>query len=131
MKHPRGRKRPADAELLLNQVAVEFKKKRDELKSAKLAAKQLGVSRASFYKYMAKQNVPDIDVLRVATEKWGIKWKHLDPSEIIRPSKLSAQQFVFPFLNNLEEEDIEIVHVATQGVSTLQVVMKIRFPAYK
>jgi hypothetical protein len=128
----RGRKRPADAELLLNQVAAEFKKKRDELKSAKRAAKQLGVCLTSFYKYMAKQNVPDIDVLRAATEKWGIKWMHLDPSEVIRPPKVpAAKQFVFPFLSNLEEDDIQIVHVAPEGVSALQVVLKIRFPAYK
>jgi hypothetical protein len=43
----------------------------------------------------------------------------------------TAKQFVFPFLSELKEDDIEITHVEPQGVSALQVVLKIRFPAYK
>jgi hypothetical protein len=127
----RGRKRPADAELLLNQVSEVFTAKKNELGIDK-ARKDVNVCRASFYKYMAGENVPDMDVLRAAKEKWGIKWKHLDPSEVLRPMKVkTAKQLVFSFLSQIEEDDIEIVNVAPDGASVLQVVMKIRFPAYK
>jgi len=126
-----GRKRPANAELLLNQVSRVFKAKKDEL-GVERARKEVNVCRSSFYKYMNGENVPDMDVLRAATEKWGIEWTHLNPSEIIRPPKMeTAKQFVFPFLSELKEDDIEIIHVAPEGVSTLRVVLKIRFPAYK
>ncbi len=128
----KGRKRPADAELLLKQVASEFRKKKEELHSAKRAAKELGVCPASFYKYMAGENVPDMDVLRAATDKWGIKWKHLDPSEVLRPLKMkTAEQLVFSFLNALHEEDIEVVEVGPEGNSVLHISLKIRFPAAK
>jgi hypothetical protein len=125
----KGRKRPADAELLLKQVASEFRKKKEELGNAKRAARELGVCLASFYKYMAGENVPDMDVLRAATDKWGIKWKHLDPSEVLRSSKVkTAKQLVFSFLSEMDEDDIEVVEVGSGGTSVLQVVLKIRFP---
>jgi hypothetical protein len=126
----KGRKRPADADLLLKQVASAFARKKEELGSAKRAAKELQVCVSSFYKYMAGQNVPDIDVLRRATEKWGIKWKYLDPSEVLRPLKIkSTEQLVFSFLNIMEEEDVQVVEVAPDGTSVLQVVLKIRIPS--
>lgn len=131
MKHRGGRKRPFDAELLLNQVSEVFKAKKEEL-GIERARKDVNVCRASFYKYMRGENVPDMDVLRAAKEKWKIKWKHLDPSEILRPLKVkTARQLVFSFLSEIEEDDIEIVQVAPEGASVLQVVLKIRFPAHK
>lgn len=79
---------------------------------------------------MAGQNVPDMDVLRRATEKWGIKWKYLDPSEVLRPLKIkSAEQLIFSFLNTMEEEDVQVIEVAPDGASVLQVVLKIRIPS--
>jgi hypothetical protein len=127
----KGRKRPADAELLLKQVASAFSKKKEELGSVKRAAKELQVCISSFYKYMAGENVPDMDVLRRATIKWGIKWKYLDPSEIVRSLKMrSAEQLVFSFLNAMEEEDVEIVEVTPNGKSTLQIVLQIRIPSH-
>jgi hypothetical protein len=126
----RGRKRPADAELLLKQVASAFTKKKEELRSVKRAAKELKVCVSSFYKYMAGDNVPDMDVLRRATEKWGIRWIHLDPSEILRPLKMrSPEQLVFSFLSAMEADDVEVVEVAPDGSSVLQVVLKIRIPS--
>jgi len=127
----RGRKRAADAELLLQQVSAEFTKRKEQL-GAKRAAKELGVCLQSFYKYIAKENVPDIDVLRAASDKWGIRWKYLDPSEVLRPMKVkSAKQLVFSFLSEIEEDDVQVVEVAPDGTSILQIVLKIRFPAYK
>ncbi len=127
----RGRKRPFDAALLLNQVSEVFKAKKEEL-GIERARKDVNVCRASFYKYINGENVPDMDVLRAAKEKWGTKWKHLDPSEVLRPMKVkTAKQLVFSFLSEIEEDDIEIVQVAPEGASVLQVVLKIRFPTYK
>ncbi len=109
-------------------MASEFRKKKEELGSAKKAARELGVCPASFYKYMAGENVPDMDVLRAATDKWGVKWKHLDPSEVLRPLKMrTAEQLVFTFLNAVEEDDIEVVEVGAGKNSSLRVTLNIRF----
>ena len=126
----KGRKRPVDAELLLRQVASAFTQKKEELGSVRRAAKELQVCVSSFYKYMAGQNVPDMDVLRRATEKWEIKWKYLDPSEVLRPLKMkSTEQLVFSFLSSMDEEDVQVVEVAPDGTSVLQVILKIRIPS--
>ena len=126
----KGRKRPADAEFLLEQVATEFEKQKKRLKSAKKAADELGVCVSSFYKYLNRENVPDMQVLQDAAKKWHIKWKHLDPSEVLRRKRVeSAEQLVFSYLDAMDEDDIKIVEVAPEGMNTLQVVLKIRIPA--
>jgi transcriptional regulator with XRE-family HTH domain len=132
LKGRRGRKRPADAELLLSQVKEEFGKKRVELGSVKKAAAKIGVKPSSFYKYLKGETVPDMQVLRNATNEWGIKWKYLDPSEILSKRKRkvrSAKQFVFTFLEAMREQDIEIVRVGPQRHNILQVTLNIRFSA--
>jgi hypothetical protein len=126
----KGRKRPADAEFLLEQVATEFAKQKERLGSAKKAADELDVCVSSFYKYLNKENVPDMHVLEAATKKWHIKWKHLDPSEVLRSRKVeTAEQLVFSFLKVMDEEDIQVVEVTPDGMSVLQVVLKIRIPS--
>ena len=111
-------------------MASAFSQKKEELGSVRRAAKELQVCVSSFYKYMAGQNVPDMDVLRRATEKWGIKWKYLDPSEVLRPLKMkSTEQLVFSFLNSMDEEDIEVVEVGPDSANVLQVILKIRIPS--
>src|ERR1700726_4412630 len=108
----KGRKRPADAEFLLEQVASKFAKEKERLKSAKKAADELGVCLSSFYKYLKKKNVPDMRVLQAAAEKWHIKWMHLDPSEVLRPRRIeTAEQLVFSFLKAMKEDDIEVFQV--------------------
>jgi len=130
LKGRRGRKRPADAELLLSQVKEEFGKKRDELGSVKKAAAKIGVKPSSFYKYLKGETVPDMQVLRNATNEWGIKWKYLDPSEILSKQKVrSPKQFVFAFLEAMREQDIEIVRVGPRRHNILQVTLNIRFSA--
>lgn len=130
MKGRRGRKRPADAELILSQVKKEFAKKKDELGSVKKAAAELGVKPSSFYKYLRGNTVPDMQVLRNATNEWGIKWQYLDPSEILpRKNVKSPQQFVFAFLQALQEQDIEVVRVGPKKHNVLQVTLNIRFSA--
>lgn len=125
-----GRKRPADAELLLSQVKEEFGKKKAELRSVKEAAAELGVKPSSFYNYLKGKTVPDMQVLRTATEKWGIKWKYLDPSEILPRQKMrSPKQFVFAFLDALQQQDVKVIKIGPKGQSILQVTLNIRFSA--
>lgn len=127
MKNRRGRRRPADAEFLISQVKKEFDKKLREL-GAKQASRALGVSRASFYNYVKGKTLPDMEVLQKAVQNWGIKWKYLDPSEILHRSKpKSPEQLFFSFLKGVREEDIEVVDVKPNGRSDLQVVLNIRF----
>ena len=82
MKKRPGRKRPADAELLLSQVKEIFEKKKTEL-GAEKAAKQIDVCLASFYNYANGKTLPDFEVLRRAQHEWGVKWTYIDTSEIL------------------------------------------------
>ena len=125
-----GRKRPADAELLIAQVKEEFKKQKGKLGGAAKAAKVLGVCPASFYNYLKGKSVPDLDVLRKAHDEWGIEWKHIDLSEILRTRGVrSAEQLAFEFLTAVQEDDVEVVKVSLDGKTALRVALKIRFPA--
>lgn len=129
MKGRRGRRRPAHAGFLIAQVKKEFGEKLREL-GAEQASRTLGVRRASFYNYVSGQTLPDMEVLQKAVQNWGIKWRYLDPSEILHRSKpQSPEQMVFAFLDTVREEDIEVVDVKPDGRSNLQVVLNIRFPA--
>jgi hypothetical protein len=128
LKSRGGRRRPAGAEQLLRQVSDEFKKKKAEL-GARRAADELGVCLASFYHYVNGETVPDMGVLRDAAEKWHIKWRYLDPSEVLHRSKArSPEQYVLGFLNEMRGEDIEVVGVKSDAHAGLRVVLKIRFP---
>jgi len=125
----RGRKRPADAELILAQVKKEFGNKMDEL-GAKRAAVELNVCLASFYNYVNGKTLPDLEVLRRANTKWAITWKHMDLSEIMRKERVhSAEQLVLGFLRAVREEDVEVVRVGREGTNLLKVALTIRFSA--
>jgi hypothetical protein len=52
------------------QVARVFTAKRKEKGGAKRAAKELGISLASFYKYASGDDLPRMEVLRAAQTKW-------------------------------------------------------------
>ena len=116
------------------QVANEFKKKKVEL-GARKAARQLNVSLASFYKYVAGSDLPRMEVLKKAREEWGIKWALIDPAEILQSRKIqSAEQYALSFLETLREEDVEVSEVkpakrGPQKESVLQITLKIRFTA--
>ena len=124
----RGRKRPAGAELLLPQVKDEFRKRMDKL-SAKKAAAELGVCLASFYNYVNGKTLPDFEVLRTAHEKWGIKWQHINTSEVLRTRNVrSPKQYVLSFLEALDEDSVEISDVGPEGETVLNIKLKVRFP---
>lgn len=125
----RGRKRTTAEKFLLIQIKEAFSLKKAEI-GAKQAAKELNVSLASFYNYAAGTDLPRMEVLKAAQEKWGTKWKLLDASEIVISHKAdSPEQYVFSFLKDLCARDVEVTKVGPKGESALQVTLKIRFPA--
>jgi transcriptional regulator with XRE-family HTH domain len=125
-----GRKRPADADLVISQVKAEFHKQMDRLGGAKEAADQLGVCRASFYKYLKGETLPDFEVLRKAHNVWGIKWKYIDTSEILPIRRVQTpEQAVFSFLRAMNEDSVEITQVGTEGATTFNIKLKVTIPA--
>lgn len=114
----------------MRQVAEEFTKKKNKLKSAKLAAEQLNVPLSCFYKYLKGTDLPGVEVLKRAQEIWKIKWDLVDPSEMLRRKiPVSAEQLLLPLIRSVREEDVEIIEVETGGDSCMRVMIKIRFPA--
>jgi hypothetical protein len=125
----RGRTHTTAEKFLLTQVKEAFILRKGQI-GAKQAAKELNVSLASFYNYVAGTDLPRMEVLKAAQEKWGTKWKLLDPSEIVLSRKAdSPEQYVFSFLKDLCARDVEVTKVGPKGESALQVTLKIRFPA--
>jgi len=124
-----GRKHTYSERCLMARVAEEFKKKKKDL-GAKKAAKELNVSLASFYNYVAGTDLPRMKVLRDASRKWGIKWPWIDTSEVVRAQNVrTPEQLAFSFLDGLREEDVEIVHIGPVGSGMLDVKLRIHFRA--
>jgi transcriptional regulator with XRE-family HTH domain len=125
----RGRRRPADAKLVIAQVREVFAKKKGGPGGVRQAAKDLGISPQSFYNYIHGKTLPDIGVLRRASEKWGIKWKYMDLSEILNVRKLTrAEQLSLP-LYSIQAKDAEVVAIGPKKSNVLQVILNIRFSA--
>jgi hypothetical protein len=123
----RGRRHSPGENLLMAHVAQEFSKKKRKL-GAKQAARELNVSLASFYNYAGGKDLPRMEVLRDAQQKWGIKWPLIDPSEILRTRKVrSVEQYAFAFLEAVRAEDVEVVKVGPPREGILQVTLKIHF----
>jgi hypothetical protein len=125
-----GRRRPADAEFVLQHVKREFAKKKKKL-GARRAAAELGVGVASFYNYLNGTTIPDIDVLRRAKEAWKVRWpKLMDPGDVLpRPKAQTPEQYVLSFLDAIGKDDVQIVEIGPKGYKTLQVTLNIRFSA--
>jgi hypothetical protein len=115
---------------LMAQVAKVFSAKLAEKGGAKKAAKDLGISLASFYKYAAGSDLPRMEVLRDAQSLWKeVKWDLIDVSEITTRKKIaSPEQYVLSFLQEVREENVEIARIGPKGERTLQVLLNIRFP---
>lgn len=111
----------------MKQVAEEFSKKWKELGTAGRAAKELGINPKSFYKYAHGDDLPRIEVLRAAQQKWKIRWKLLDPSAVFRKLKPTVpEQLLLPLIQSVRQEDIEI-EILPGTESSLQVRLKINF----
>jgi len=116
----------------MKQVAEVFTKKWQELGTAKKAAKVLGVNPKSFYNYAHGTDLPRIEVLRSANQKWGIKWNLMDASVLFKRLNLKTQeQLLLPLIHAVREEDVEVVEVVTGSDSCLRVKLEIRFSSEK
>jgi hypothetical protein len=126
----RGRKHSEGEKHLMAQVARVFSARLEEKDGAKKAAKDLGISLASFYKYASGGDLPRMEVLRDVQEKWaGVKWELIDVSQITKKKKIaSPEQYVLSFLQEVRTEDVEIAKIGPKGERILQVLLNIRFP---
>jgi hypothetical protein len=114
---------------LMSQVASEFEKKKKEL-GARRAAAELRVSLPSFYNYVAGTDLPRMEVLRRAHQKWQIHWKHIDSSQFVLNMKIeSPEQYALPFLDAVKERDVTVARIEREGKNILRVGFKIRFSA--
>jgi hypothetical protein len=112
----------------MRQVADVFSEKKRS-PGARTAAKELGISLPSFYNYANGTDLPRMEVLRDAQEKWKIDWNLLDPSEILRSRKfIHADQLLLP-LDSIREKDVEVVEVGPKKSNVLQITLNIRFSA--
>ena len=125
----RGRKHTAGEKHLMAQVKKVFSAKKGEKGGAQRAAKDLEISLASFYKYAAGEDLPRMEVLRDAQEKWeGVKWDLIDVSQIVKQKKIATpEQYVLSFLQEVRTEDVEIAKIGPKGERVLQVLLNIRF----
>jgi len=113
---------------LMKQVADEFMKKWREFGTVMKAARALGINPKSFYKYAHGTDLPRVEVLLAAHQKWGIEWDLIDTSVLFRRLKPSTQeQLVLPLIQSVREEDVEVIEVVTGSDSCLSVKLKIRF----
>jgi hypothetical protein len=126
----RGRKDSPGEKHLKAQVRRVFSKKKAEKGGAKKAVEELNISLASFYKYAAGDDLPRMEVLREAQDKWkDVKWDLIDVSKITQKKEISSpEQYVLEFLQEVREEDVKVAKIGPKGARVLQVLLNIRFP---
>src|SRR5437763_16655880 len=94
---------------LLNQVRDVFDEQKKKKNGAKEAVKDLRICRASFYKYARGEDLPRVEVLKAAEEKWGVKWELLDLSQMTEQKEVSSpEQYVLSYLQEVRNEDVQI-----------------------
>lgn len=130
----RGRKPHGNAEMLLMaEISVGLKQYRKTKEwDVKTAAKELGVSTKSFYKYESEDDVPRFEILQKLHE-WGIV-KSLDRYQVKaleerrkRRPKTPEGQLLLPFIEALRQEDVEILKVIPRKPNAVELLVKIKF----
>lgn len=98
--------------------------------SANRTSNQKAISLASFYKYASGDDLPRMEALRAAQEKWKeVKWDLIDVSQFTERKEISSpEQYVLSFLQEVRTEDVEIAKIGPKGERVLQVLLNIRFP---
>jgi hypothetical protein len=90
----------------------------------------LGVSRASFYSYLRKVDLPRFDVLEKAARHWDLRFEHLDNVVVRRRPKRSPPlevQLTLPFIEALREQDVEVIQVKAKKPNSVELRLLIRF----
>jgi hypothetical protein len=103
------------------------------------AARNLGVCRASFYKYLAKEYVPGLAILRRAVKQWKVDLKYADyalddqffENTVKNKGPVKEEQIPLPFIEALRTEDIQILAVIPRKPNAVEVKLKIAFVAQK
>ena len=98
-------------------------------------ARELGVSRASLYNYLNKDDLPRMEILRRGHKKWGWELKYrnypLDDSVFETLPKETPppleSQIPLPFIEGLRNEDIEVLAVTPRKPNAVEVSLRIRF----
>ena len=132
-KKPGRKKRPrtTSEKLLMNEVSEKFGRvMKDRGWNVERAAKELGVSRASFYNYWNKDDLPSFEVLKRAHDLWELTFAHIDfggrrPSPV--PVREEPRQYVLPFIENVRERDVEVIKAKSVKPDTLQLTVNIKF----
>lgn len=134
MPNKRGRKlrpRTTAEKLLMVEVSEKFEKvMKDRAWNVERAAKELGVSRASFYNYWNRNDLPSFEILKRAHDRWGLNFKHIDFGVNSRQSAPTAEeprQYVLPFIDGVRERDVEIIKTKSVKPDTLQLTVNIKF----
>lgn len=108
---------------------------KDNKLKAEGAADTLGVSRASFYKYLGKTDLPRLEVIERACRLWGLNLTYgglpLD-EEVFQSARKSAAtstpvQIALPFLEALREEDIRVLDVRARKPNSILLRIEITF----
>ena len=116
----------------MQEIERKFREKmRTENWDAETAAKQLKVSRASFYKYLGKTDLPSFEVLKRAHDLWGISFNHIDfaASHPVRvpPESELPRQFLLPFLEAVDASHVQILRAKPIKPDMLELTVRIRF----
>jgi hypothetical protein len=115
------------AEFSLKLYGVLEKKGWDKQKGAR----ELAVSRASFYNYLNQTDLASFEVLKRAHDRLGMKFDYIDFGASARSLNVAAieqpRQYVLPFLKSVRENDIEVISTKPVRPDTLQLTINVKF----
>ena len=111
----------------MKQVKEVFTAKKNSPGGARRAAREVKASLPSFYKYANGVSLPRMEVLKAAQQKWGVVWKLINPTEILKTRNLgSADQLPLP-LDCIREEDVQIAQIIPMEDGSLRLTLNISF----
>lgn len=114
------------------EIALKFEAKMEEEGwNAERAANELRVSRASFYNYLGKKDLPGFEVLKRAHDLWDMCFAYIDFGNGATKAALSEsdqpRQYVLPFIKSVNEGDVEVIRAKPVRPDTLQLTVNIKF----
>lgn len=129
----KSRPRTTAEKLLMAEMSQQlYAKMRTERWDKKRAAKELGVSLASFYNYLNQDDLPNYEIFKKAHDIWEFKFQYMDfggkraASRSITPAEFTRQT-VLPFIESVRENDIEIIKAKPVSSDILQLTINIKF----
>jgi transcriptional regulator with XRE-family HTH domain len=112
-------------------VAEEFEKARERARqdhnlSVEQFAATLGVTKAAYYKYVNKQSMPSLRVLKKA-RKWGVRLSYPGLGDgFIRTAKADPRQMTIQFSgDDVSAQQIKVKRFSPKGDKALELVIHI------